>query len=231
MRVAKSTSSLSGGGGAVVLAAASKATAAAATSKAPLLPSPLETWEQQRLQQRNNGDNAQNGRRILPLPAASQRKVRLIRAEELEVITLVHPINILIVCQDSTSNVGSGDVAQSVRLMLSRNHGGSNSRLFDGGGANGKMNVYNRQNSSSDGGGNGGGGNESSSDQFASAVLPGDSFPTTEQHLLPLSIGISDDGDDYDDDTEENGSVEEREVLRRLGQSQARMEQVCTSRI
>ncbi len=118
------------------------------------------------------------------------------------------------------SSTSDADPAQNVRLMLARHNGSSNSRIFDG-----KMNAmnatYNRQNSS-DGGG--GGGNDSD-DQFSSAVLPGDSFPATDGQLLPLSI----DGDDEDDGMGRDpapGSDEEREILRRLGQSQARMEQV-----
>ena len=64
----------------------------------------------------------------------------------------------------------------------------------------------------------------SSSDHFSSAVLPGDSFPATEQHLLPAH---SFEDDDVDGEEEGDGSSEdEREILRRLGQSQARMEQV-----
>ena len=62
----------------------------------------------------------------------------------------------------------------------------------------------------------------SSSDHFSSAVFPGDSFPATEQQLLPAHS--FDDGDDEED--VDASSEDEREILRRLGQSQARMEQV-----
>ena len=105
----------------------------------------------------------------------------------------------------------SADAAQSVRMMLARHHYGSTSKLFTGGG--GEMaEAENERNESS------------SSDHFSSAVLPGDSFPATEQHLLPAH---SFEDDDVDGEEEGDGSSEdEREILRRLGQSQARMEQV-----
>ena len=50
-----------------------------------------------------------------------------------------------------------------------------------------------------------------------------DSFPATGQHLLPAhSFDDVEDEEEGDDGTSED----EREILRRLGQSQARMEQV-----
>ena len=101
-------------------------------------------------------------------------------------------------------------------MMLARHHHGSSSKLFAGGGgeivetAAAVSNSDNERNESS------------SSDHFSSAVLPGDSFPATEQHLLPAHSF-----DGVDDEEEGDGSSEdEREILRRLGQSQARMEQV-----
>ena len=106
-------------------------------------------------------------------------------------------------------------------MMLSRHHHGSSSKLFAGGGGGegGEMaETVGVAASTSDNERN----DSSSSDHFSSAVLPGDSFPATDQHLLPAHSF-----DDVDDEEEGDGSSEdEREILRRLGQSQARMEQV-----
>ena len=55
------------------------------------------------------------------------------------------------------------------------------------------------------------------SDQFRSALLPGDSFPNAGQHLLKHEGDESDDDDDPERDAR---------LLRRLQQSQARMEQI-----
>lgn len=95
--------------------------------------------------------------------------------------------------------------------MLARHHHGSSSKLFDGGGGGEMAETDNERNESS------------SSDHFSSAVLPGDSFPATDQHLLPAHS--FDDVDDEEGDGD-GSSEDEREILRRLGQSQARMEQV-----
>jgi hypothetical protein len=63
-----------------------------------------------------------------------------------------------------------------------------------------------------------------SDDQFASA-LPGDSFPETGKLLLGSSIGADDPMLDSEDEDEPDASEEET-LLRRLNQSQARMEQI-----
>ena len=104
-------------------------------------------------------------------------------------------------------------------MMLARHpHHGSSSKLFAGemaetaaASASVCTSEDNERNESS------------SSDHFSSAVLPGDSFPATGQHLLPAhSFDDVEDEEEGDDGTSED----EREILRRLGQSQAMMEQV-----
>jgi hypothetical protein len=63
------------------------------------------------------------------------------------------------------------------------------------------------------------------SDQFSSALpLPGDSFPHTNHTLAASSIMLSDVSDLGLESA--NGTDSDRELLRRLTQSQARMEQI-----
>ena len=58
---------------------------------------------------------------------------------------------------------------------------------------------------------------EDLSDEYGSnTVVPGDSFPATGNHLVSISMN------DIDEDTSED----EQELLKRLGQGQARMEQI-----
>jgi hypothetical protein len=67
---------------------------------------------------------------------------------------------------------------------------------------------------------------EDLSDEFTSAAeggsIPGDSYPTTANHLVAFSMDEIDEASENNNDHDED----EQELLKRLGQGQARMEQI-----
>ena len=61
--------------------------------------------------------------------------------------------------------------------------------------------------------------------QFLSARLPGSSFPTTSPLMVATSMADSADSPDSED-SDDDQTFEDKELLKRLKQGQARMEQV-----
>lgn len=110
--------------------------------------------------------------------------------------------------------VGESDKARSVRLLLAK-HGEqvnhvlnlSGTSKISRGSANSASNNLERPSSTED-----------NSEDYHT-VVPGDSFPMTGNNLVAISLGEI-------DDCNEEASEDEQELLKRLGQGQARMEQI-----
>lgn len=156
-----------------------------------ILPTPLETWENQQQQQSRNlvDNNSNNGaRRILPSPKSKKDSPESEKARSVRLLLAKHQEQVNQVLQMNSKRVNNNNRPITMQQDEEETNGS---------------------------------GDEGSDDlQFSSAVLPGDSFPATGNQLYATSM------DDVDGPLRVEDSSGEQELLKRLGQGQARMEQI-----